>query len=57
MYGILHSFIRACISDHLFSMLLSGIGPDKEIFMCKILIIFLPIVSHLWFGDLKEPSH
>ena len=34
-----------------------GIGPDKEIYLHKILIIFLPINLNMCFVCSKEPSH
>ena len=30
---------------------------DKQIFECKIVIIFLPIGLNMYFRCLKEPSH
>ena len=33
------------------------IGPDKEFYLPKIAIIFLPINSNMCFGCSKEPSH
>ena len=35
----------------------STIGPDKEIYLHKIVIIFLIINLSMSFGCLKEPSH
>ena len=35
----------------------SNIGPDKQIFKHKIVIIFLPISLNMCFGCSKEPSH